>query len=87
MYELEDTSQKRHLYTKNMLTCLLTGICDLIACSILVGEVPTQNSGYKGTRLRPLLFRLFLFLSSNNGSGQPSPPSKIHPGPLPFSEI
>ena len=44
-----------------MLFCLLTGIRDLIAYSILGGGVTTQNSGYKGTRLWPLFFLGYLF--------------------------
>ena len=34
----------------------LTGLRDPIACSILGGGIPTQNSGYKSTRLWPLFY-------------------------------
>ena len=40
-----------------------TGLSDPIACSIVGGGIPTQNSDYKGTRLCTSKFRFFATLS------------------------
>ena len=48
-----------------------TGLNDPIACSLLGGGSPSQNSGYKITRLFPFIFRLLVFPSSKDGSGPP----------------
>ena len=66
---------------------LWTGLRDPIACSLLNGGSPPQNCGYMITRLCPFIFRLFIFPSSKDGPGPPSPPSKSHPGSLPSSPI
>ena len=63
-----------------------TGLRDPIACSIVGCGIPTQNSGYKSTRLCPSKFRCLLICPSPSCS-QPvvclgDRPSVLCPAPL-----
>ena len=48
---LKDALENLHLGDFFYLLC--TGICVSIACELLGGGIPAQNSSYRGTRLCP----------------------------------
>ena len=62
----------------------LTGLHDPIACSIEGGGVPTQNNGYKGTRLCPLFYLwYFFFRTQKMALVSPLPPPRFTWVPCP----